>query len=62
MASLKTEWKVVHAAGEDLESTLNKLSDADNEIFSVQYTDPDWTIIICKSVTPETKRRIGFGA
>jgi hypothetical protein len=60
MADAKTEWKVIHVSGHELESKLNELSEADNDIFSVQYTDQGWAIIIRKVKKDESNRKLGF--
>ena len=62
MATSKTEWKVIHVDGHELETSLNMLSEQGNEIFSVQYTNPQWTIVYCKNAKEEGKRSMGFKA
>ncbi|HON09420.1 MAG TPA: hypothetical protein PLE24_01030 [Chitinispirillaceae bacterium] len=44
------EWKKVEVKGHALEETLNRLSQSDYDIFSVQYCGSQWCIIARKAI------------
>lgn len=62
MPQQKLEWKVVTISDTELEERLNSLTTENYEIFNVQYTGNDWTIIARTVLSESQGRRIGFGA
>ncbi len=63
MAIPKVEWKMVEADGEQLEQVLTDLSEADFEIFTVQFTGEKWGVVARRFQNESSgKNCIGFKA
>lgn len=63
MAISKVEWKMVEADGDQLEQILTDLTDAEFEIFSVQFTGHKWGVVARKFQKENSGRNcMGFRA
>ncbi len=63
MSIPKVEWKMVEVDGDQLEQVLTDLSEADFEIFTVQYTGEKWGVVARKfQKESSVKNCMGFRA
>lgn len=63
MSIPKIEWKMVEVDSEQLEQALTDLSDADFEIFTVQFTGEKWGVVARKfQIESSGKNSMGFRA
>lgn len=63
MSSPKIEWKMVEVDGDQLEQVLTDFSEADFEIFTVQFTGEKWGVVARKFQKENSgKNCMGFRA
>lgn len=63
MSIPRIEWKMVEVDGDRLEQVLTDLSEADFEIFTIQYTGEKWGIVARKFQKESSgKNCMGFRA
>lgn len=60
MNESKVEWKLIQVKGHELESALTELSNSDYEIFTVQFTGAQWSIVARKFPKGSTEKSMGF--
>lgn len=60
MSIPKVEWKMVEVDGDQLEQVLTDLSEADFEIFTIQFTGDKWGVVARKFQIESSKNYMGF--
>ncbi len=60
MDDSKVEWKLAEVEGYRLEETLSELSEAEFEIFSVQFTGQKWGVVARKFHKENVRNSMGF--